>query len=126
MTFSINPQISAVGKLNTFFWFHVTTALLYGAIGVSQYPSALDIKSPPMITACPAANAQGMKFNEEVSISGESLFVKNVCKKQAALDNLKVNVCRNPIKPVTFYDLGKKIYEIGYEVGICTMNHFGF
>lgn len=70
-------------------------------------------KSVARFTACPASTQQEKTLNDRVSITGNSLFLRNVHGPE---ENITLNICDEPVEPTMLYNTKSHMYEIGYEV----------
>ncbi|XP_065200533.1 uncharacterized protein LOC135831751 isoform X2 [Planococcus citri] len=66
-------------------------------------------------SACPATTEREKKFNNEVSITGRSLFLQIVYRRNEAKENISLDICEKPPQPAMVYDSKQGTYEIGYE-----------
>ncbi|XP_065218606.1 uncharacterized protein LOC135844372 [Planococcus citri] len=89
-------------------------ALLYS---LKHCTRTLDIEETPCLTACPATYKRERKFNDEVSISGKSLFLRNFYPSDdEGPYEIKLDICNTSFEPVTVYDSKHDKYQIGYEL----------
>lgn len=79
-----------------------------------------DKKCQLCLIGCPAVSEPYVQFNEDVSISKNSIFVKNVISEDHEYaQNTPVdssNACEEPFRPSMVYDEKTKTYDTGYEV----------
>ncbi|XP_065200531.1 uncharacterized protein LOC135831749 [Planococcus citri] len=66
-------------------------------------------------SACPATTEREKKFNKEVSITGRSLFLQIVYRRNEAKENISLDICEKPPQPAMVYNSKQDTYEIGFE-----------
>ncbi|XP_065200541.1 uncharacterized protein LOC135831752 isoform X2 [Planococcus citri] len=66
-------------------------------------------------SGCPATTPRQKKFNEEVSITGRSIFLQIVYRRDETKKNILLNICEKPPQPAMVYNSKQDTYEIGYE-----------
>lgn len=72
---------------------------------------------PTCISACPASsNANEKLINRHVSLSGNSIFFRNLYNNIGNANDIKTEICDQPLAPAIIWQTSLQIYAIGYEV----------
>ena len=79
-----------------------------------------DDKIKSSFTGCPASTERETMFNDNISITGKSIFLRNA---NGSEENITLNICDHPIEPAMVYNSKNHKYEIGYEVGMWDVHH---
>ncbi|XP_065222748.1 uncharacterized protein LOC135847225 isoform X1 [Planococcus citri] len=67
-------------------------------------------------SACPATTKQEKKINDDISITGRSIFLQTVYKHDEAKGNISLDICETSPQPVMVYNSKQDAFEIGYEL----------
>ncbi|XP_065217192.1 uncharacterized protein LOC135843290 [Planococcus citri] len=91
--------------------FNLRTKSLVDPRHFKQTPS-----TPPIFTACLASTPAEKLFNEKVSITQNSVFLRDIHKEHENPKYISLDVCNETAKPATVYNSRKDEYSIGYEL----------
>lgn len=118
-TFEINIQVQVIlaHREITHEFFQslllIVTALIYNLPSKDIYFDGT--KNISCFTACPASTEQEKTFNHRISITKNSLFLRNVYGPK---EKICLEICDKPVVSATLYNTKNHKYEIGYEVGV--------